>query len=236
MLCEIHCHSRYSDGLPTVEAILKKAVKKVQVLAITDHNTMSGYEHAKRILPKGLLLIPGAEITATKKDKSGLTRKASDRYCHILALGIQELDKNITLSSVPEVIDYIHSQSAIAIAAHPFRHRQNIEVDDAKMFDALEVINGNTFPEGNKKARDVAEQLKKPMTSGSDAHLAIDIGRFAFEIEGSSVDELLKSIKKGRAVLPDAMPSKLHLFTRKTGGKAYRKLSSYKHDYSRWKT
>ncbi len=221
MLCEVHCHSKYSDGLPTVEAIMKQASKKVQALAITDHNTMTGYEHAKKLAPN-ILLIPGAEITATRAD---------GKHCHILGLGIQELKKGIVLSKVVDVIDYIHSQNGIAIAAHPFRQRQNIDVNDAKMFDALEVINGNTFQEGNKKAIELALQLKMPATSGSDAHLARDVGKFAFQIEGSSVDEILKNIKKGKAVLPNNMPNKLHLFTRKTGGKAYRKLSRYKRNY-----
>ncbi|MBI4162969.1 MAG: PHP domain-containing protein [Candidatus Aenigmarchaeota archaeon] len=241
MLCELHCHSRYSDGLPTVEAILRQASKKVQALAITDHNTLAGYEHAKRLnLNNNLLLIPGVEITATKLDEGkptptnyahAFTHKSSNRLCHVLALGIQELKKGIALSSVTEIIDYIHSQAGIAIAAHPFRQRQNIDVNKAKLFDALEVINGNTFKEGNKKAKELALQLKIPMTSGSDAHLAIDVGKFAFQIEGSTTDEILKNIKKGRAVLPAVIPSRLHLFTRKTGGKAYRKISSYKRNY-----
>ena len=100
----------------------------MQILAITDHNTLAGYEHARKI-SSPLILIPGAEITATKQD---------NKHCHILALGIQELKKGVALSSVANVIDYIHEQGGIAIAAHPFRQRQNIDVSDAKIFDAIE--------------------------------------------------------------------------------------------------
>lgn len=231
MLCEIHCHSRHSDGMPTVETILKKASKKVQALAITDHNTLAGYEHAKKILSgeSNFILIPGAEITASRKlDK---TKASTRHHCHILALGISELKKGIALSSVADVIDYIHDQDGIAIAAHPFRQRQSINIDDAELFDALEAINGNTFAEGNRKAKELALKLKMPMTSGSDAHLAIDVGKFAFQIEGSTVDEILKNIKKGKLILPEKMPSRFHLTVRKTGGKVFRKLSMYKRNY-----
>ncbi|HLD85464.1 MAG TPA: CehA/McbA family metallohydrolase [archaeon] len=231
MLCEIHCHSRHSDGMPTVETMIKKASRKVGALAITDHNTLAGYEYARKILSSksNLILIPGAEITASRKLDN--TKMSTHHTCHVLALGISELEKGIAMSPVEEVIDYIHGQSGIAVAAHPFRQRQSINVDDAKMFDALEVINGNTFHEGNRKAKELAFQLKMPATSGSDAHLAIDIGKFAFQIEGSTTDEIISNIKKGRLVLPDKMPSRLHLTIRKTGGKAFRKLSRYKRNY-----
>ena len=76
--------------------------------------------------------------------------------------------RGIAMSPVEEVIDYIHGQSGIAVAAHPFRQRQSINVDDAKMFDALEVINGNTFHEGNRKAKELALKFNVDQSTISD--------------------------------------------------------------------
>jgi len=53
--------------MPTVETMIKKASGKVGALAITDHNTLRGYEHAKSI-KTDLILIPGTEITASNSD------------------------------------------------------------------------------------------------------------------------------------------------------------------------
>ncbi|ADR18750.1 PHP domain-containing protein [Calditerrivibrio nitroreducens] len=45
-MVDLHCHSRYSDGSLTIEEILKLAEKSdIDVLAITDHDTVDGIEH-----------------------------------------------------------------------------------------------------------------------------------------------------------------------------------------------
>jgi predicted metal-dependent phosphoesterase TrpH len=210
MLCETHVHSRYSDGLSSVESILKKAEKKnIGALSITDHNTMKGYEQLKKLLHK-FILIPGCEIT-------------SDARCHILSLGIEEFPgKNLPIE---EVIDFIHERGGLAIAAHPFKKDRAVPERYFKKFDALEVISGNVFPSTNRKALDFASKNHLSMISGSDAHLTYDIGRFAFRIEADSIDELLNNIKKGKAVLPKSMPSYSYLLFRKTGANVYRKIA-----------
>ncbi|EAR10210.1 PHP domain-containing protein [Reinekea blandensis] len=63
---EMHCHSRFSDGRLSPEALLAEAqAKGVEHLALTDHDTARGYRYAvdQQLVPPGLTLYPGAEMS-----------------------------------------------------------------------------------------------------------------------------------------------------------------------------
>lgn len=66
---DLHCHSNHSDGQLSVEALLERAVERgVDVLAITDHDTLSGSRAAADYLqqhPLPLQLISGVEISCS---------------------------------------------------------------------------------------------------------------------------------------------------------------------------
>jgi hypothetical protein len=63
---DLHTHSTFSDGaLCPAELAARAAAAGVEVLALTDHDTVAGIEeaaHAARAL--GLVLVPGVEISA----------------------------------------------------------------------------------------------------------------------------------------------------------------------------
>lgn len=60
---DLHCHSNYSDGLLPPQALIDKAItNKVQVLAITDHDTIEGFASLPE-KPSKLTLIPGIELS-----------------------------------------------------------------------------------------------------------------------------------------------------------------------------
>ncbi len=63
-LIDLHAHSTASDGLcsPT-EVVHLAAAAGLTVVALTDHDTTSGLAEAACILPTGLTLLPGAEIS-----------------------------------------------------------------------------------------------------------------------------------------------------------------------------
>lgn len=53
MLIDLHLHSTFSDGLLTVEQLVKKAKqKKIKFLALTDHDTMAGVQEFQRACVK----------------------------------------------------------------------------------------------------------------------------------------------------------------------------------------
>ena len=68
---DLHTHTNASDGVLTPEElILKVKSKGLKTIAITDHDTIKGYQQAVDIAEKeNICLIPGVEITALWGDK-----------------------------------------------------------------------------------------------------------------------------------------------------------------------
>lgn len=61
---DLHAHSTASDGTLTPAELVRAAADAgLDVVAITDHDTTAGWEPARRALPPGLTLVPGAEIS-----------------------------------------------------------------------------------------------------------------------------------------------------------------------------
>jgi 3',5'-nucleoside bisphosphate phosphatase len=61
---DLHSHSSASDGTePPAEVVRRAAEAGVDVLALTDHDTVAGLDEAAAALPAGLTLVPGAEIS-----------------------------------------------------------------------------------------------------------------------------------------------------------------------------
>lgn len=83
MLIDFHTHTTASDGaLDPCELVARAVASNVRQLAITDHDTMAGYEAAKayhRQTEDGMQLIPGIEFSC----------QWSATTIHVLGLGVQ---------------------------------------------------------------------------------------------------------------------------------------------------
>lgn len=79
---DLHIHTNASDGDLTPEELIEKVSgKNLEVIAITDHDTINGYLDAKKFAEdKEIELITGAEISTVWKD----------REIHVLAYGFDE--------------------------------------------------------------------------------------------------------------------------------------------------
>jgi len=77
---DLHCHSTASDGTLTPEQLLQHAAeRKVDVLALTDHDTVAGLDEARIEAQRlGIELINGLELSVTWNNQT----------LHIVALGI----------------------------------------------------------------------------------------------------------------------------------------------------
>ncbi|MBX2865618.1 MAG: PHP domain-containing protein [Leptolyngbyaceae cyanobacterium MAG.088] len=71
-MLELHCHTTFSDGTLTPTQLVERAAAKgVKALAITDHDTISGWDEARRAAqPHGLEIVPGIELSTTYNDRS----------------------------------------------------------------------------------------------------------------------------------------------------------------------
>ncbi len=188
---DLHVHTRYSgfgkysflhfpesvtDPLKAVETACRR---ELDILCITDHNTIRGaiiaQKHANNIE-----VVIGEEISSTEGE--------------ILALFINEEIKPMLTAS--ETIDLIHDQGGIAVAAHPFSPQcsslgkkvrylklDGIEAFNACHRDAYTNFMAQAFSPGNL-AR----------LGSSDAHSLDMIGNGYTIFNGRTSEELRKSI------------------------------------------
>jgi predicted metal-dependent phosphoesterase TrpH len=71
MLADLHVHSNASDGTdPPAEVMSRAARAGLDVVALTDHDTVAGHASARQALPAGLTLVPGMELSARLDAKS----------------------------------------------------------------------------------------------------------------------------------------------------------------------
>ncbi|PZO58610.1 MAG: phosphatase [Phormidesmis priestleyi] len=71
-MLELHSHTTCSDGSLTPSELVKFAAEKgVRALAITDHDTMAGWDEAiSTASPLGLEIVPGLELSTVYNERS----------------------------------------------------------------------------------------------------------------------------------------------------------------------
>jgi len=86
MQVDLHTHTNASDGtLSPAELVRDAHAAGVQMLAITDHDTVAGLDSLALPLPDGLRLIPGIELSANWRNTA----------IHIVGLNIDPDDSNL---------------------------------------------------------------------------------------------------------------------------------------------
>ena len=69
MRIDLHSHSNASDGTDAPSDVVRRAhAAGVDVLALTDHDTVAGIDEARAALPAGLTLVAGSEISCAVVD------------------------------------------------------------------------------------------------------------------------------------------------------------------------
>lgn len=83
---DLHIHSDYSDGSDSLEELLAKIKKnKIDIFALTDHDTIDGCLEISKLVPDNIKFINGVELTC----------KAKDCKCHILGYNYNPYDKDL---------------------------------------------------------------------------------------------------------------------------------------------
>jgi predicted metal-dependent phosphoesterase TrpH len=85
---DLHCHSTYSDGLLAPAAVVARAAARgVDVLALTDHDEVSGLAEAQAAAATaGIAFVCGAELSVSWDDIT----------LHVVALGIDPRNPTLT--------------------------------------------------------------------------------------------------------------------------------------------
>lgn len=91
VVSDLHCHSFCSDGELSPTELVQMAVDKgIEVLSITDHDTVSGISEARRAASESQIgFVPGTELTCFW----------GRRVVHIVGLGFDENN--------PDLLDYL---------------------------------------------------------------------------------------------------------------------------------
>jgi predicted metal-dependent phosphoesterase TrpH len=87
MRIDLHTHSRCSDGtLSPTDLVSLAATREVQVLALTDHDTVAGCSEAQAACDRhGIRFVPGVELTCEWRG----------REIHVVGLGVQPEDAGL---------------------------------------------------------------------------------------------------------------------------------------------
>ncbi len=183
---DLHTHSRYSDGLPSLEQIEDHCLRREMAVALTDHNEIRGSVELKN--RDRIACIPGVEVGS----KEGLEflvyfqdpADLEDYYRRAVEPGL--LSRFMVRSKIGSVecLDVAREMGAFVSLAHPFAFgRKSLEfqkkspktaasfVDDVlSRVDAVEYFNGGVPAGVNRQAAELIERLGKPITVGSDSH------------------------------------------------------------------
>ena len=179
----------FDCGVSTEEQLQTSLERGIDVLFVTNHNTLDGY---RQILEyqrnhekfKNIGIYPAEEITI-------------DNQGHILAYGItKEVRSGMTLE---ETIDEIKRQNAVSCAAHPFAVTNGIR-ERACMCDIMESFNSNNVDRfSNIVAEKFAKHNNMPTVAGSDSHILSTIGRCMNTIESEdNLDSIIQLLRNGK--------------------------------------
>lgn len=68
-MIDLHTHTTFSDGTDTPTQLINKALAAgITTIALTDHDSISGWQEATSALRPGISLVPGAEVSCQTLD------------------------------------------------------------------------------------------------------------------------------------------------------------------------
>jgi len=188
---DLHIHSNHSDGKSSVREILEVAInRRIDIVSITDHNTVNGSLEALEIvrdenLP--IVILPGIEISTAQG--------------HLLAFGITEdVEAGIEMS---EAVRIVRKLGGITSLAHPFQFYRHgaVRLGCFKIVDCIEVFNAKSLGMFNRLSEFFCRRFGKGKTAGSDAHKAefVGYGITVIELNDISLSGILNALKSGKS-------------------------------------
>jgi len=137
---------------------------------------------------------------------------------HIGVFGLPPSIKGLRYAS--DLRKAVEDHGGFMVMNHPFRYfpgpssllfghqreGQLLSIDELanhpvfSLVDAVEVLNGGCIERENNLAQEVAAHLRLPFVGGSDAHMPLEVGRYAtiFEADITSESQMLQELRAGR--------------------------------------
>lgn len=188
--CVIHCHTKYSpdSSWKITDVITECQKKRIDVIAITDHDTIDGALAVQASAPKNLHVIIGQEISTAEGDLIGL-------YLNTVIAPQQ---------SIIDTIAEIRRQNGIVILPHPFdrlrRHAVGAVISEAVKsdIDLIETFNARClFSADNQTAEQFAKDNHLTGIAAADAHFASELTNAICMLDNcDSSSSFLQSVKQ----------------------------------------
>src|SRR5215203_3962530 len=199
---ELHCHNVFSNnmngsprvpfdcGVSVEDQLLLAYEKKIDVIFITNHNTLNGYKQMLEYKQnhekfKNIKIYPAEEITINTKG-------------HVLAYGIHDTIK--PGMDIDETLDTIRKQNAVSCAAHPFAVSNGIR-ENAIKCDMIESFNSNNIDHySNLVAEKFSSDNHMISIAGSDSHVLTTFARCINSMESENkLDSILQEMLKRKS-------------------------------------
>lgn len=226
---EFHTHTKYSHDslLNKYLYLIMLKIKKVKMVAITDHNEIDGAINFKLFLEKyGIRVIVGEEIMSTDGEIIGLF-----------------LNKRIAPGYSPrETMIKIKEQNGLVYIPHPYDEKRKKTVlkeknikENLDLIDMVEIHNGRNLQiEYSIKQEEIKKKYNLLGVVGSDAHLFLELGRnynyIEFCINGSD-EELKLKIKEIKSYKKQSCKNFYHTVTKIIRGYKKIKIGEYNELY-----
>lgn len=112
MICDLHCHTKLSDGSLGIEDVISQAKRmNIDFLSITDHDTMSSFSRADILGERhGVKILHGVELSAWDKKRNSKVHilcyapKKPDRL-EVLCLKSCEIRKACSKEMIEKVME-----------------------------------------------------------------------------------------------------------------------------------
>ena len=216
---DLHCHTLFSpDSLTKPEALVRRCVEtKLDHIAITDHNTIDGAREVKRLAPFEVII--GEEIKSLDGEIVGLFLETT------IPSGLPALD----------TVKQIKQQGGLVSIPHPFDNfrrsviNKNALEEILPYTDIVEAFNSrNTLQRANRKALQLALNHGIAISSVSDSHTLLEIGRSYVEVPQFDCNPsgLIIALRQGLLIRRQITPL-IHILTTLT--KAQKRVARFWH-------
>jgi predicted metal-dependent phosphoesterase TrpH len=221
-------HSGYNHDLPFLRsrdcfadplAVYKAAKRRaMDLVAITDHDSIDGGRELLSRLPDGRDVILGEEVSCWLP-VPGATGDAARVEVHFGTWGMTETahrEIQPLRGNAVEVAAYLRAAGIFFAFNHPFHfYRGQLPLERylalADLAPAIETRNGAMLPAHNQLACALASARGKVVVGGSDAHTLRRVGTTWTVAPGATREEFLASIAAGRGRVGGVHGSTLQL-------------------------
>ena len=183
---DLHTHSNFSDGLPSIDRIEDRCLRDRLSISLTDHNEIRGSVQLNE--RDQISCLPGIEV-GTREGLEflvyfGCPGQLEDYYRRAVEPFL--LSRFMVRSKVSSIdcLEAAKEMGAYVSLAHPFAFgRKSLDFQRAsrktthtfveevvERIDAVELYNGGVPPKVNRRAASFLESIDKPITVGSDSH------------------------------------------------------------------